>query len=276
MKRKIEPYLKWAGGKRQLVRELKKKMPEEYGKYFEPFVGAGALFFYLGPEKAVINDANVDLMVTYSAIRDDIDGLIGLLRDYQERNTSEDFYKIRKLDRIKSECSKMTDTEKAARTIYLNKTCYNGLYRVNSQGHFNTPFGGYKRPVICDEALLRNIHNHLNESDIEIKNGDFENAVASAKEGDFVYFDPPYHSQDNTNFTSYQSGGFNENEQMRLKVVFDKLTEKGIKCILSNSKTEFITSLYGEYKIKTVRMPRMINCDGNNRGEVDEVIIKNW
>lgn len=273
---KIVPYLKWAGGKRQIISELVKVLPDKYNTYYEPFLGAGALFFHLKRKEAVINDFNKELMMTYSAIRDNIDELLLLLHNYSEKNNSEDFYRIRELDRDREYYDDMACVEKAARLIYLNKTCYNGLYRVNSQGLFNTPFGNYRRPQICNESLLRAIHNYFTESNIVIRNQDFADSVSDAEKGDFVYFDPPYHSPNNSNFTGYQSAGFDENEQIRLKETLDDLTSKGVKCVLSNSRTNFIEELYRNYKIKAIKVPRMINCDGKNRGAVDEVIVKNW
>ncbi|WP_400211010.1 DNA adenine methylase [Candidatus Methanarcanum hacksteinii] len=272
----VRPFIKWAGGKRQLMPELIKYVPKKYNSYYEPFIGGGALLFELQPKKATISDKNEDLIKTYISVRDEIDELIELLKMYEGKNNGPDYYKIRSMDRDITIYSNMRDVEKAARLIYLNKTCYNGLYRVNSQGLFNTPFGNYTNPAICDEYVLRAVSNYLNGNDIEILQTDFEKTIETASKDDFVYFDPPYDSPDNTNFTGYQSGGFDREEQKRLKNVYEKLTEGGVYCTLSNSSTDFIHDLYKNYKVKKVKCNRAINSNGNDRGAVDEVIVSNW
>lgn len=269
----VKPYLKWAGGKRQLLSELKFYSPSSYNTYYEPFVGAGAFFLNLQHDKVVINDTNSDLILTYRVVKDNADALIDELKKYETKNNSEDFYKIRRMDRDPSTYNKMSDVSKSARMIYLNKTCYNGLYRVNSQGFFNTPFGKYKNPAICDENTIKAVSSYLNDAlSLKIMNVDFEDCVVDAEENDFVYFDPPYHSV----FTGYQSGGFDEKEQKRLFDVFKELSNKNVKCMLSNSSTEFIKDLYTGYYIHTVKATRAINSDKNGRGCVDEVIITNY
>jgi DNA adenine methylase len=276
----VKPYLKWAGGKRQLLPEIRKYVPARLSnyRYFEPFVGAGAVFFDRQPKRALINDFNVQLMLTYSAIRDRVDDLIALLRIHKERNTEEYFYEVRGLDRDAEKFAALSDVEKAARLIFLNKTCYNGLYRVNAQGLFNAPYGRYQNPVICDEPVLRAIHLYLNSGEIEILNGDFSAAVRGADNRSFVYFDPPYHSPDNTNFIGYQADKFDENEQIRLRDTFAELTKRGVHCLLSNSDTAFIRQLYADdrYEIISVTAKRAINSDGAGRGNVHELLIKNW
>ena len=278
----FRPYLKWAGGKRQLLPEIREHLPSDIDglRYFEPFVGAGALFFDMLPISAEINDYNVDLMHTYTVIRDHIDELITALRLHRELNSEEHYYFVRELDRNKETYGALTVVQRAARLIYLNKTCYNGLYRVNAQGMFNVPYGRYINPAICDEPLLRSIHDYMNREDvdIDISCGDFAAAVENAGHGAFIYFDPPYHSADNTNFTGYQAGGFNDGEQLRLRDVFSARTDAGAKCLLSNSDTPFIREIYSDerYEIIPVKAKRAINSNGAGRGEVDEVIIKNW
>jgi DNA adenine methylase len=278
----IKPYLKWAGGKRQLLPEIKKFLPDNLSglRYFEPFVGAGALFFELQPRRAVISDNNEQLILTYKVIRDDVDSLIAALNAHKNHNCESYFYNIRGLDRNKTSFAALSNVQKAARLIYLNKTCYNGLYRVNAQGLFNAPYGRYKNPDICSEPVLRSIQAYLNRvgAEIEITDGDFENTVCGAERDSFVYFDPPYHSPDNTNFTGYQANGFSETEQIRLCNVFAALTEKGVRCLLSNSDTQFIRDLYKDkrYDIVTVKAKRAINSDSAGRGDVNEVLVKNW
>jgi len=274
----IRPYLKWAGGKRQLVREIGKRIPEFTGRYYEPFVGAGAIFFHLQPSRATISDINEQLFLTYKAIRDNVEELISLLEMHKENNSSDHFYKIRGLDR-NGAFEGMSEVEKAARTIYLNKTCYNGLYRVNSDGLFNTPYGKYRNPAICESDVLRSISAYLNKNGIKIYNKDFVLAASRAREGDFVYFDPPYDSPDSMNFTGYNAGGFDRKQQIRLKEFMVKLTERGVKCLLSNSSTDFIRDIYGEvddFTVNVVKANRMINSNPNGRGTVDEVLVSNW
>jgi DNA adenine methylase len=172
----------------------------------------------------------------------------------------------------------LSNIEKAARLIFLNKTCFNGLYRVNSQGFFNVPYGKYKNPAICEEIILRQISTYLNSSKIKIINSDFEQAVSPAGKKSFIYFDPPYHSPDKTNFTGYQANGFNEDEQERLRNVMIKMTKRGVKCLLSNSDTCYIRGLYDHefFNIISVQAKRAINSDSAGRGTVDEVLIRNW
>ncbi len=269
----VVPFVKWAGGKRQLLPELLKRIPK-FTTYCEPFVGGGALFFYLQPKKAIINDFNKDLINTYITIQNDVESLIQYLSTY--KNDSESYYKIRELDRTPL-FHRMSDTEKASRLIYLNKTCYNGLFRVNSMGEFNSPFGSYKSPNIVNEPTLRAIHSYFQNADITFLSGDFEVAVKGLKKGTFVYFDPPYDPVSaSSNFTGYTNLGFGKQEQRRLKEVCDKLNAKGIKFLLSNSATDFILDLYKEYNIEKISAKRVINSNANNRGNVDEVLIRNY
>jgi DNA adenine methylase len=276
----IKPYLKWAGGKRQLLSEIKKYFPGDISSctYYEPFLGAGAVFFDLQPKKAVINDSNTQLILTYTTIKENVEKLISLLKKYKNKNDEEYFYEMRNLDRDIARFSKLTDVEKAARIIFLNKTCFNGLYRVNSQGLFNVPYGRYKNPAICEEIVLRQISSYLNTNDIAITNNDFEYAVMPADKESFIYFDPPYHSPDKTHFTGYHAGGFDEKEQRRLRDVMIKMTNRGVKCLLSNSDTEYIRELYDDqsFDIISVQAKRAINSDSAGRGLVKEVLIKNW
>ncbi|MDT8719532.1 DNA adenine methylase [Clostridium sp. 19966] len=270
----VQPFLKWAGGKRQLLPELNKYIPLKYKTYYEPFVGAGALLFDLQPKKAVINDVNSELINCYNIIKDSLDELIEDLKKHQ--NIPEYYYEIRELDR-KPEFQQLTQIERASRIIYLNKTCFNGLFRVNSQGQYNVPFGNYKNPKILDEVVLKAVHNFLNSSNITITNGDFEEVVRGAKKGDFIYFDPPYDPvSDSSSFTGYSLDGFSRDEQRRLKDVFDRLNKKGCFVLLSNSATDFIKDLYKDYRIEIVSASRNINADGLKRGKVDEVLVMNY
>jgi DNA adenine methylase len=272
----IQPFVKWVGGKRQLLNEINKYIPKGKFKYYEPFVGGGAVFFSLQQKNAVINDLNSELINVYEVIRDDVDELIKNLSLMKRKNTEEYYYELRAKDRSE-EYKTYSKVEKASRFIYLNKTCYNGLYRVNSSGYFNTPFGKYKNPNIVNDTVLRTVHKYLNESKIEICNGDFEEALKGIRKNSFVYFDPPYDPvSDSSNFTGYTASGFNRNEQIRLKNLCDKLNERGVKFLLSNSNTEFIRELYRDYNNKIVGATRAINSKANKRGEVEEVLIRNY
>jgi DNA adenine methylase len=273
----VKPCLKWAGGKRQLLPEIERNLPAGMAAYtyYEPFVGAGALLFHLLPRKAVINDFNSQLIMTYRAVKDHIGALIELLKDHQRKNSEDYYYQIRDLDRNAETFNALGDPEKAARLIFLNKTCYNGLYRVNSRGLFNVPYGKYRNPLICEEAVLRGISAYLNANDVTILSGDFEDALPEAGDGSFIYFDPPYHSPGRSGFTGYQAGGFGEDEQRRLRDVFAGMTERGAVCLLSNADTEFIRELYRDFEIRPVRAKRPINSDPSRRGWVNEILVKN-
>lgn len=270
----LQPFLKWAGGKRQLLPILKTKVPKRYNRYYEPFVGAGALLFEIQPKKAVINDINSELINCYKVIKEDLEELI--LDLSQHNNEKEYYYSIRDLDRSDS-YSSLSDIKKASRIIYLNKTCYNGLFRVNSQGQFNVPFGKYKNPKIVDEIVLKAINHYLTNNSVEIRNLDFEDALSDARSGDFVYIDPPYDPvSDTSSFTGYSIDGFGKEEQKRLKSVFDLLNERGCKVMLSNSDTPFILDLYQDYHQITVEAKRNINSVPDGRGKIDEILVTNY
>ncbi len=272
----IVPFVKWVGGKRQLLPEILKQipLPRSYNNYFEPFIGGGAVLFHLQPKLAVINDMNEELINLYTVIREDVDSLITELKKH--KNETEYFYRIRNWDRDKSYQSRST-VVRAARIHYLNKTCYNGLFRVNSSGEFNAPFGRYKNPNIVNEITLKAVSKFLNENDVTILNKDYEEALSGSKKNDFVYLDPPYDPlSDSSNFTGYNKGGFGKEEQERLKLVCDNLDAKGIKFLLSNSSTEFIHTLYSRYTKSVVFAKRSVNSLGNKRGEVKELLIRNY
>jgi len=271
----IKPFLKWAGGKRQLAPEIISRSPIEYGRYFEPFVGAGAILFTLLPKAATINDLNEQLCLTYKVVRDDVESLIELLDVHKANNSEEYYYKERERG---GGIGTAREVDIAARLIYLNKTCFNGLFRVNSSGNFNTPYGRYKNPAIFDKNVLRAISRYLSENDIKIQSGDFTDAVSGATKEDFVYFDPPYDSPNSANFTSYQAFGFSRNDQIRLRNTMLDLTNLGVKCLLSNSSTDFINNLYScpEFKIDYVEASRMINSNAAGRGKIQEILVRNW
>ena len=275
----VSPVVKWVGGKRQLLKEIEHHLPLEVlnGKaiYYEPFVGGGAVFFHLQPNTAVINDNNEELVNLYKVIKDYPEELIKSLKKY--RNEEEYFYQIRGLDRDPDVFSKLSDIERASRIIFLNKTCYNGLFRVNSAGEFNTPFGRYKNPNIVNEITIRAINNYFTNNNISILNTDFESALVNIKPNSFVYFDPPYDPvSDSANFTGYTKGGFGKDEQVRLKNLCDNLNSNNIKFMLSNSATDFIKELYSGYKKRTITAKRAVNSKADKRGAVEEVLIWNY
>lgn len=276
----IQPFLKWAGGKRQLMNEIKANLPKDIKelKYYEPFVGGGAVFLELEPKKAVINDYNVELINVYNVIRDNVDELINLLKVYKEKNSQDYFYEIRELDRKSEIYENMSDIEKAARIIYLNKTCYNGLFRVNSRGEFNTPYGKYKNPNIINEVVLKAVSNYLNSSkNIKIMSGDYKDSLKRITKKSFVYLDPPYWKiSDSSSFTGYTMNGFTREDQIELRNVCKELDKKGIKFMLSNSDTPLIRELYEEFHIISVDATRNINSDSKKRGNVGEVLVKNY
>jgi DNA adenine methylase len=269
-----QPFLKWAGGKRQLLPVIKKNLPPAYNVYFEPFVGAGAVLLDLQPATVFINDVNEELINCYNVIRDMPIDLVASLK--RHKNTKEYFYKLRELDRTR-DFHKLGPVERASRIIYLNKTCYNGLFRVNKSGQYNTPFGRYKNPNIVNAEVIMAISHYLNNNDITILNGDFTKTVKTAKRGDFVYFDPPYDPVSNTSsFTGYSFQEFGRAEQIRLRDCFEDLTRRGCSVMLSNSSTDFIAELYSDYKIIRVPANRSINSVASKRGKIDEFLILNY
>lgn len=275
----VTPVVKWVGGKRQLLREIEKYIPEKISTYYEPFLGGGAVFFHLQKNKAIVNDVNEELINLYKMIRENVEELIEELKKHE--NNSDYFYKIRELDRDKKNYNKLSDIKRASRMHYLNKTCFNGLFRVNQQGEFNAPFGRYKNPDFVNQKTLRAVSNYFNKADIRFKCGDFEEAVKGIRKEAFVYFDPPYDPVSNSSsFTGYDKGGFNRLEQKRLKNLCDKLDDRKVNFLLSNSATDFILDLYSDkerkYKIELVKARRSINSKGDRRGEVAEVLVRNY
>jgi DNA adenine methylase len=271
-----EPLLKWAGGKRQLLPDLRKRvaMAGEFGRYHEPFVGGGALYFALyrdgklNKKKAFLADNNSRLIETYEGVRDDVETVITLLEEHRDNHSEAHFYDVRA-------AIPETLAARAARIIYLNRTCFNGLYRENSRGLFNVPFGNYKKPRICDPDNLRAVAAALRKASVECR--DFASVAKAAKPGDFVYFDPPYHPVSKTSsFTAYHQGGFGEAEQRKLAEVFGALTKKGVKALLSNSWTPLILELYEPWKIEEVKASRNVNSKASGRGKISEVLVRNF
>lgn len=272
LKEDTYPIVKWVGGKRQLMYELEINMPKTYNRYFEPFIGGGALFFYLQPDNAYISDMNEELINLYQVVRDNVDELI---TDLQKHDISKEYFmEIRNIDRTE-EYQNWSNIQKASRFIYLNRTCFNGMYRVNSKGEFNVPFGHYKNPRILDENNLINCSNLLQRT--EIKHADFSEILKKVKKGDFVYFDPPYVPLSETSsFTSYTKDGFDMDMQLSLRDVCDELDSMGVKFLLSNSDTQFVNELYENYNIKKVFASRQINANADGRGKITEVLVRNY
>lgn len=272
LKEETYPIVKWVGGKRQLMFELLKNMPENYNRYFEPFIGGGALFFELQPDNAYISDMNEELINLYQVVRDNVDKLI---TDLKKHDISKEYFmEIRNIDRTE-EYKNWSNVKKASRFIYLNRTCFNGMYRVNSKGEFNVPFGHYKNPRILDENNLINCSNLLQKT--EIKHADFSEILTKVQKGDFVYFDPPYVPLSETSsFTSYTKDGFDIDMQFKLRDVCDELDSMGVKFLLSNSDTKLVNELYENYNIKKVFASRQINANADGRGKITEVLVRNY
>lgn len=270
---KIYPFLKWAGGKRQLLDEIKLRMPKNFNAYFEPFIGGGALFFELQPSNAYIGDINKELIHAYKIIRNNPNDIIKMIQNYDEYfNTKESYYLLREKYNQKI-LSNEYDVELAAIFIYLNKRCFNGLYRVNSKGEFNVPYNNKKNIKSISIDNIFNIAKLLKNT--TIYNNDFETILLNAKKGDFVFLDSPYDLISSTSFDSYTKDKFSINDHKRLAKLFKKLDEIGCYVILTNHNTKLINELYKEFRIETISVKRMINSDSKNRiGE--EVIITNF
>ncbi len=273
-----KPIVKWAGGKRQLIDKLIEYMPQTYNKYFEPFIGGGALLFELMPTVAVINDVNQDLLAIYKCLADNENykSMINDLENHEKNHSEEYFYKVREEDR-KPEFNTIPIWKRASRAIYLNKSCFNGLYRVNSKGYFNVPSAKKDKVKTYDVDNINRLHNYFLKNEVSILEGDFVDAVKNAEAGDFVYFDPPYDPfDDKDSFTAYTKYNFTKEDQIRLASLYKDLSNKGVYVMLSNHNTNFIRELYANYNIYIVKAKRMINSDSNGRGNVEEVIITNY
>ena len=269
------PVVKWVGGKRQLLPQILPLIPKRMTAYCGPFLGGGAVLFALQPKRALVNDLNQDLITVYRVIKEDADALIEHLSRHE--NTPEYFYRIRDLDRDKEAYAAMSDVEKASRLLYLNKTCYNGLFRVNASGAFNSPYGHYRRPNIVNEQTIRGVSRYFNSCDITFFSGDFASVLEQVPKGGFVYLDPPYDPvSDTASFTGYNRGGFGRDEQVRLKECCDALTARGVKFLLSNSATPFIRELYGSYRVSIVQARRAVNSVASRRGAIEEVLVRNY
>jgi len=269
---KASPFLKWAGGKSQLLSQYSEYFPTTFNHYFEPFIGGGAVFFHMlgkyADLNATISDCNYDLINCYEVIRNQPAELSEALKTH--KNDSDYFYAVRSLDPLT-----LTKVERAARIIFLNKTCFNGLYRVNRKGQFNVPFGRYNNPRICDEANIKAVSEALSE--VRIIHSSYDKSANLAKRGDFVYFDPPYQPLSATaSFTSYTENSFGLADQQHLSALFSKLSAKGCKVMLSNSDNDMVRELYKDFRIETVKATRAINCKAEKRGQISELLIMNY
>jgi DNA adenine methylase len=263
------PFVKWAGGKGQLLRELRARVPGSFGAYHEPFLGGGALFFALVNDgriaEAHLSDVNEELVETYEAVRSEVEAVIAALGEH--RNDAGHYYRVREL-----EPSTLSRAARAARVIFMNKTGFNGLYRVNSKGKFNVPFGRYANPTICNAAGLRAASRALARATLRCEG--FEGVARRAEPGDLVYFDPPYQPLSaSSSFTAYSRGGFGDDDQRRLAELFTVLARRGVHVILSNSDTEQLRSLYGKHRVETVQAARAINSRADRRGKINEIIV---
>jgi DNA adenine methylase len=264
----VKPFLKWAGGKTRLLRSLRGSLPQEFHRYLEPFVGGGAFFFHLAPSKAFLIDSNPELINCYEVVRWQPEELIDSVS--RLKISEVDFYRIRAL-----EPEKLSPVDRAARLIYLNKTCYNGLYRVNKQGRFNTPYGRHSRVTLVDPVNLSAASNLLKHAKLVC--GDYQRILDVAERGDFVYLDPPYVPVGKyADFKRYTKDQFRESDHERLAEVFGELDARGCMVLLSNSSNRRTAKLYSGFVQRVVKMPRFVNCKGEGRGQVDELLISNY
>lgn len=273
---RIQPFVAWAGGKQQLLPEIRKEIKRagHFKSYYEPFVGGGSVLFNLLPKQAVINDYNAELINAYQVIKTDVNGLIGELEKLE--NTSEEYYRIRALDRDPS-YQRLSNLKKAARFIYLNKTCFNALYRVNKQGYFNAAYGKRKKVNIIQADNLRQISQYLNNNDIKLHTGDFAEILENVESDSLIYIDPPYvPANEIANFTRYTDNQFRETDQWRLADQCQQLDKLGVKFIASNSDTSAVHKLYKDFNFRRVSARRYINVRGTRRNKIDEVIITNF
>ena len=277
-----EPFLKWAGGKRQLLEEIEAHLPEKFGNYIEPFLGGGAAFFHLYnngflKHKITLIDNNPELVNTYIIVKNKAEELLLLLENFKKsylKDPHDFYYKLRNWDR-QPDYYRRSSIEKAARTIFLNKTCFNGLYRVNSKGFFNVPLGRYKNPNIFNRQNILSVSEALKNTDIICD--DFSICLKMAKAGDFIYFDPPYFPISETScFTGYTKEEFGADQQKRLRDTFAKLSCRRCFLMLSNSSADFIKNLYKDFNIFEVEAKRFINCVSEGRGPIKELIITNY
>ncbi len=275
---KARPFLKWVGGKTQLLSQFEAYYPKDFNNYFEPFLGGGAVFFDLAPVTAHLNDVNTTLIAAYKNLKNNLDEIVKILKgleaQYKKGNIEERsmlFYRIREsFNKLSS-----TEIKKSAYLIFLNKTCFNGMYRENSSGGYNSPFGKYKKPPILDQENLVKVSKILKKA--KLTSFSFEESVKNVKKGDYIYFDPPYYPRNKTsNFTHYHKNSFTENDQLKLRDIFIDLDKRGCFVMMSNSCTDFIKATYKGFRQEVVMANRAINCKASGRGKIEELLIMNY
>lgn len=272
---KAKPFLQWVGGKREMIEQYKHLIPNKFKTYYEPFLGGGAMFYYLRPQKAILNDNNRELITTYRGVKNFPEETIKYLNELKKHHSKALFEKIRNLDREMNIFNELNDAEIAARMIYLNQTCFNGLYRVNQKEQFNVPIGSSLNRLISDPNTIKKASATL--QNVELTNSDFTDVVKNAEKDDFVYFDPPYYPlSKNSDFTRYTKEKFYIEDQERLKNTIDNLTKQNTKIMLSNSDCAYINDLYRNYNIHKVNSSRNLNCKKDRRGKVSELVITNY
>lgn len=274
----IRPFVKWAGGKTQLLPEIFKLIPKSFKDYYEPFVGGGSVVLALHPNNVTINDLNGELINVYRCFvnEDSFERLKVLLKEMEKKHSKDYYLEIRNLDQ-QPDFLELDPVIRAARFIYLNKSCFNGLYRVNKKGYFNVAWGKKESVNLYDEENFKLLYEYFVKANLHINNSDYKNTALLATKGDFVYLDPPYAAEeDTTSFTSYTKEGFTNSNQKELRDVVDELTKRGVYVMVSNRNTQSIRELYSQYNIHIVKATRRINSKGSGRGEVEEVIITNY
>lgn len=266
----LKPFIKWAGGKRQLLSQLLHHVPHEYNRYIEPFLGGGAMFLALQPTKAIVNDINPEIINAFNVIKNDHAKLMKKLS--RMKNNDEYFYKVRK-----QKVADLSDTDRAARFIYLNKTCFNGLYRENSKGEFNVPFANHKNPSLFNEENMEDLHDYFNANEVQFMCSDYKDILSKAKKGDFIYLDSPYYPLKKNSFTKYYKSDFSDKDHKELALLYQELDKKGCFVLMSNSNSPAIKELYKDYTIIDIEARRSINSKGNGRQKDKiEVFIKNY
>lgn len=270
-----KPFLQWVGGKREMIPQYRKYFPKNYKRYFEPFLGGGAMFFELRPEQSFLNDNNLELIKTYRGVRDNPEEVIRLLSLLRQKHSKELYMRIRGIDREYELFSTFSEPEIAARMIYLNQTCFNGIYRVNKDGQFNVPIGSSLNRLICDEKTIFKVSKMLERTKLESQ--DFQNLSKAIKKDDFVYLDPPYHPVSQySDFTRYTKEKFYLEDQVRLRDTVKILSDRGAQVMLSNSDCDFVRNLYKDFNIYKVQSGRNLNCKSEKRGKVSELLITNY
>ncbi len=270
-----KPFVQWVGGKREMIDQYTRFLPKSFSNYFEPFLGGGAMFFHLRPIKPFLNDLNQELAVAYIGVRDFPNEVIELLQLLKNKHSKDLYMTIRTVDRQVDIFTELKSYEVAARLIYLNQTCFNALYRVNRQGQFNVPIGSSLNRLICDKQNIASVSKAI--KNIEISSLDFEMFLEKAKQDDFVYIDPPYYPVSKySDFNRYTKEKFYDRDHVRLKNTIDRLTNRGVKVMLSNSDCEFNRNLYSKYNLHEVYSNRTLNSNVNKRGAIPELLVLNY